>query len=72
MWARKDQALRMCPKSYISAESTTLVEEFFVRRRIGGMDPANLSAKQVEAFVILEKALANEMNDVQHNSRPTI
>jgi hypothetical protein len=37
----------------------TLVEEFFVRRRLG-VRLEELSAKQVEAFVILEKALAAE------------
>ena len=69
MWARRGIALRTCPKSYITAESLTLVEEFFVRRRLGGMNFAELSARQVEAFVILEKALATEMNDGQQNTR---
>jgi DNA replicative helicase MCM subunit Mcm2 (Cdc46/Mcm family) len=69
VWARRDVALRTCPKPYITAESQTLVEEFFVRRRLGGMDFAELSARQVEAFVILEKALAGKMIDGQHNTR---
>ena len=54
VWARRDVSLRTCPKAYITAESQTLVEEFFVRRRLRGMDFAELSARQVEAFVILE------------------
>ncbi|SPF33178.1 conserved hypothetical protein [Candidatus Sulfopaludibacter sp. SbA4] len=66
---RRRVSLRTCPKSYITAESLTLVEEFFVRRRLGGMNFAELTAKQVEAFVILEKALVTEMNDGQHNTR---
>jgi hypothetical protein len=61
VWARKQAALRTCPKSYISADSLALVEEFFVRRRLGGMDFGELSARQVEAFVVLEKALGTEM-----------
>jgi DNA replicative helicase MCM subunit Mcm2 (Cdc46/Mcm family) len=69
VWARRGIALRTCPKSYITAESLTLVEEFFVRRRLGGMNFTELSARQVEAFVILEKALAKEMNDGQQNTR---
>ena len=72
VWARRGIALSACPKSYISAESLTLVEEFFVRRRLGGMNFAELSARQVEAFVILEKALATEMNDGQHNTRQAL
>lgn len=69
VWARRDVALRTCPKPYITAESQTLVEDFFVRRRLRGMDFAELSARQVEAFVILERALAGKMSDGQHNTR---
>ncbi len=71
VWARKDVALTCCPVSFISAESQAFVEEFFVRRRLGSRDIDALSARQVEAFVILEKALAGEMKDVQHNTRQT-
>jgi len=72
VWARRGIALRTCPKSYITAESLTLVEEFFVRRRLGGMTFTELSARQVEAFVILEKALATEMKDGQQNTRQAL
>ena len=60
VWARTGLALTRCPKSSITAESEALVEEFFVRRRLGGMAFAELSARQVEAFVILESALVEE------------
>ena len=69
VWARRDVGLGTCPKPYITAESQTLVEEFFVRRRLRGTDFAELSARQVEAFVILERALTAGMNDGQHNTR---
>ncbi len=72
VWARKQVALKSCPASYITAESQTLVEEFFVRRRLGARDIDSLTARQVEAFVILEKELAQEMNDGQHNSRQSL
>jgi hypothetical protein len=42
------------------------VEEFFVRRRLRGMDFRELSARQVEAFVILEQAFAAELPAGQH------
>jgi len=42
----------------ITAESQTTVEEFFVRRRLGLMNEEHLTARQVEAFAILEKELA--------------
>jgi hypothetical protein len=69
VWARKRVSLRTCPRSYISAESQVLLEEFLVRRRLGAIDLADLSAKQVEAFVVLEKALVAERNDGEHHTR---
>ena len=44
------------------------MEEFFVRRRMGGFDLEKLSMRQVEAFLILERAVAAEVNDEQHNA----
>ena len=72
VWARKYIALETCPKSTVTAESQSLVEEFLVRRRLRGLDWEGLSARQVEAFVILEKAFAAEMEDGQHNTRQTL
>jgi hypothetical protein len=37
-----------------------MVEDFLVRRRLGGMSFEELSARQVEGFLILEQALAAE------------
>ena len=53
-------AIESCPKSYITSESEELLEDFLVRRRLGGMTFGELSARQVEAFLILEQALAAE------------
>jgi hypothetical protein len=69
VWGRRNVTLDTCPKPYITAESRTLVEEFFVRRRIRVLDGEELSARQVEAFVILERELAKEMNDDRYNTR---
>lgn len=69
VWARADVATVTCPKSYITAESAGLVEEFLVRRRLGGMKLEELTARQVEAFLILEKALAKEMKHGGHGRR---
>ena len=60
MWARKTAAIECCPKSYITAESEGLVEDFLVRRQLGGISFGELSARQVEGFLILEQALAAE------------
>ena len=60
VWAGKTVAIESCPKSYITAESEGLVEDFLVRRRLGGMSFEELSARQVEAFLMLEQALEAE------------
>jgi hypothetical protein len=58
-----------CPKSLITPESETLVEEFLVRRRLGGIVLAELGAKQAEAFLILEQALTAERGNGEHGAR---
>jgi hypothetical protein len=63
VWARGGIALAMCPKSYVTAESEALVEEFLVRRRLGGYRLEDLRARQAEAFVVLEQAIAEERNN---------
>jgi hypothetical protein len=65
-------ALFTCPKSYITSESETLVEEFLVRRRMGSIEFSELSARQVEAFVILEKALTSEIKHGQEKRRSSV
>jgi hypothetical protein len=45
------------------------VEDFLVRRRLGGMQFSELTARQAEAFLILEKALVTEMKNGQHDGR---
>jgi hypothetical protein len=67
VWARGQAALTTCPKSFITAESEALVEEFLVRRKLGGLRFEELSARQVEAFLILEK----ELSDEHRNTRRT-
>jgi hypothetical protein len=70
VWARKGMLLHTCPTSYVTPESQALVEEFLVMRRLGTIDIHDLSAKQVEAFALLEKSLTTEINDGQQNKRP--
>ncbi len=59
----------MLPKSFITTESESLVEEYFVRKRLGGINFEELSARQVEAFVILESVLGEERDNGQHRTR---
>ena len=60
VWARRGVSLDTCPKPYITAESLSLVEEFFVRRRWRAIDEKDLTARQVQAYTILEQQLAAE------------
>jgi hypothetical protein len=66
VWARSGVAIPTCPKSYVTGESLALVEEFLIRRRLGGIRASELDARRVEAFLALEKVLEAEMNDGQH------
>lgn len=63
MWARKHVLVSECPKSYVSAESMAFVEDFSFRRRFGQVDPIHLTARQADAFMILESELAREIKD---------
>jgi hypothetical protein len=72
VWVRKDTALATCPKSYVTAESEALLENFLVRKRLGGSRFGELSARETEAFVILERALEEEKTNGHHNPRRTV
>jgi hypothetical protein len=61
-------AISTCPRSYATGESLALVEEFLIRRRLGGIRADELDARRVEAFLVLEKALEAETNDGQNRT----
>jgi hypothetical protein len=69
VWARKNAPVTSCPKSLITPESEAFVEDFLVRRKLGGIVLRDLSAKQVEAFLILEKELAAENSNGEPDTR---
>ncbi|MCC6857692.1 MAG: hypothetical protein IT158_03980 [Bryobacterales bacterium] len=60
MWARKQAALTTCPRSYITSQSIAWLEEFYVWRRLGAMRMEQLTARQVEAYVLIEDQLGQE------------
>lgn len=63
VWARKRVATTKCPKSFVTAESLTWVEEFLVRRRLGRWEPGEWGARDAEAFLILEQEMAGEQKN---------
>lgn len=63
MWARKHAQTQECPKSFISAESLALLEEFFVRVRLKLPDSLDTAARRVDAFLILRDEMEREQRD---------
>ena len=66
VWGRKQTQSEECPKSFVTGESLALVEEFFVRRRLGigdsiGID--GMAARKVDAFLILRDEMEREERD---------
>jgi hypothetical protein len=62
VWIRGSVVVTSCPKSYVTGQSSTLVEEFFTWKLFGTLNPYELQAKTVDAFCVLEKELIHERN----------
>jgi hypothetical protein len=69
VWARKHVVVGTCPKSYVTTESAALLEDFAIFRRFGSAEPGTLTARQAEAFIILEHELAMEIKDGEQRTR---
>ena len=52
-----------CPKSLITAQSLSLVEQFRIWKEFGGGTPWSLEAKTAEAILVLERALKKEIEN---------
>jgi hypothetical protein len=63
VWARKRAQAEECPKSLVTGESLAFVEEFFIRRQLGMADTLKMSARKVDAFVILRREMEREERD---------
>lgn len=63
VWGRKQTQSEECPKSFVTGESLALVEEFFVRRRLGIADSIEMEARKVDAFLILRDEMEREERD---------
>jgi hypothetical protein len=48
----------------VTGESQSLLEEFFVRRRLGMADGMETTARKVDAFLILRDEMEREERDV--------
>jgi hypothetical protein len=64
VWGRKQTQAEECPKSLVTGESLALLEEFFVRRRLGIHEPLEqMEARRVDAFLILRDEMEREERD---------
>lgn len=65
VWARGKVSLTTCPTSYITAESTALLEEFHAWKLVGAGSVYDMPARLVEAIFVLENELRTANNDGQ-------
>jgi hypothetical protein len=63
VWTRSRIHTEVCPKSLVQPESMAWIEEFAAWRRLGGLRMDRMSARQVDAFLILEEELRTEQNE---------
>ena len=60
VWARGNVAVTECPRSLIRAESLEFLERYYAWKISGKKDLTKLSARQAEAFLILENEWKKE------------
>ncbi len=61
VWVRGRVSTSECPKPFVTAESFGWLEEFQVRKRLGYPDLMEMTARQVEAMLVLEAELMEEV-----------
>jgi hypothetical protein len=63
VWGRHGAHAQECPKSLITAESLTLIEEFLVGRRLGMQNGLDMDARKADAFLILQEETEREQRN---------
>lgn len=67
VWARRSISTTKCPKSIVTAESLSLLEQFQIWRRFGSTDVLRMNARAAEAFVLLDDELRQEVDAINRN-----
>jgi hypothetical protein len=65
VWARARVSVSSCPVSYITSESMSLLEEYYVWKVVGQADCYDLPARLVDAIFVLENELRMERDHAQ-------
>jgi hypothetical protein len=60
VWARGPASTEECPKSLVTAESLELMERFFASRAWGNRGWTDPTAREADAFLVLEQELRVE------------
>ena len=60
VWASGSVAIDVCPKSFVTAQSMAWVETYLVRRKLAHKGIDGLTARDVEAFLILEHEIEEQ------------
>lgn len=68
VWAREHVATTSCPVSYVTAESQTLLEEFYAWKVLGISDYHDMPTRAAEAIFILENELRTERDSAKETS----
>jgi hypothetical protein len=67
VWARRDVSTTQCPKSYVTAGSLEWIEAYFAWKTLGVVE-GTMTARQVDAFCVLENELRKETRHGQEGS----
>jgi hypothetical protein len=68
IWARARVSTTSCPVSYVTAESRTLIEEFYGWKLLGVSSYDHIPARVAEAIFILEDQLSTERDNASETS----
>jgi hypothetical protein len=62
VWTRRRVSADRCPKSEITAQSLEWLEKYFVWKRLGASYPEPMTARDVEAILLLQQEMEQESN----------
>ena len=68
VWGRGRVESQECPKSFVTGDSIALLEEYFVRRRLGIPDSIEMEARTTDAFLILRDQMDREERNGRQQS----
>jgi hypothetical protein len=63
VWAHRNVVCMSCPKTFVSAQSLTWLDEFRYWQRLGGSGYLDAEAKKMDAFLLIEAELAAQKTE---------